>query len=99
MSVRGYWRTDSERIDCNPAIRMTRLTTIARTGRRMKRSVIFMSTTSVVLRPWGRVVGRLNLVVDLHRDTVPQLEYAGGHHLVAGMHAVQHGHLIPARAA
>ena len=39
MSLRGYCRTLSARIDCKPAIRMTRLTTIARTGRFMKRSV------------------------------------------------------------
>ena len=41
MSLRGNWRTLSERIDCNPAMRITRLTTIARTGRLTKRSVIF----------------------------------------------------------
>ena len=39
MSLRGYCRTLSARIDCSPAIRMTRLTTIARTGRLTKRSV------------------------------------------------------------
>src|SRR5436309_8427984 len=39
MSLRGYWRTLRERIACKPAIRMTRLTTMARTGRLTKRSV------------------------------------------------------------
>src|SRR5215470_1851645 len=39
MSLRGYWRTERDRIDCRPAIRMTRFTTIARTGRRTKMSV------------------------------------------------------------
>ena len=41
VSLLGYWRTESDRIDCNPAIRITRLTQIARTGRLMKRSVSF----------------------------------------------------------
>ena len=39
MSLRGYCRTLSARIDCSPAIRITRLTTIARTGRLTNRSV------------------------------------------------------------
>ena len=39
MSLRGYCLTLSARIDCSPAIRITRLTTIARTGRLTKRSV------------------------------------------------------------
>ena len=39
MSLRGYCRTLSVFIACSPAIRMTKLITIARTGRRMKRSV------------------------------------------------------------
>ena len=43
MSLRGYCRTLSARIDCRPAIRITRLTTIARTGRLTKRSVNFIS--------------------------------------------------------
>src|SRR5436309_12091117 len=45
MSLRGYWRTLSERIACNPAIRITRLTTIARTGRLTNRSVNFMHSS------------------------------------------------------
>jgi len=39
FSLRGYCRTFSERMACKPAIRMMRLTTVASTGRRMKRSV------------------------------------------------------------
>src|SRR3974390_1041836 len=42
MSERGYWRTLSERIAWIPAIRMTRFTTTARTGRFTNRSVNFM---------------------------------------------------------
>src|SRR6188472_3823673 len=39
MSLRGYCRTFNVFIACNPAMRMTKLTTIASTGRLMKRSV------------------------------------------------------------
>src|ERR1700692_2888112 len=39
MSLRGYCRTLIVFIACNPAMRMTKLTTIASTGRRIKRSV------------------------------------------------------------
>ena len=39
MSLRGYCRTLSDEIACKPAIKITRLTTRARTGRRIKRSV------------------------------------------------------------
>src|SRR3989304_1178834 len=42
FSLRGYWRTLRVRIACSPAMRMSRLTTRARTGRRMKRSVNFI---------------------------------------------------------
>ena len=38
----GYWRTLNERIACSPAIRMTRFTTTAKTGRLTNRSVNFM---------------------------------------------------------
>src|SRR5438874_9359875 len=39
MSLRGYWRTLIVRIACKPAMRITKLTTSASTGRLMKRSV------------------------------------------------------------
>src|SRR6476660_4672951 len=39
MSLRGYCRTFNVFTACNPAMRMTKLTTIASTGRLMKRSV------------------------------------------------------------
>src|ERR1700747_1967799 len=45
MSLRGYCRTLSDRIACNPAIRMTRFTTIASTGRLTNKSVNFMSAS------------------------------------------------------
>jgi hypothetical protein len=39
MSLRGYCRTFNVFIACNPAMRITKLITIASTGRLMKRSV------------------------------------------------------------
>ena len=48
FSLRGYWRTWSVRIACRPAMMMTRLTTAASTGRRMKRSVMFTVSCSPV---------------------------------------------------
>src|SRR6185295_10565159 len=71
MSLLGYWRTESERMACRPAIRMTTLTTMARTGRLTKRSVMRIS---VVLGPRRGVVGGLDVVVHRHRRVGPQLE-------------------------
>src|SRR5712692_2694672 len=48
FSLRGYWRTLSERTACTPAITIRRLTTTARTGRRMNRSVNFIASSLVV---------------------------------------------------
>src|SRR5258708_12917651 len=96
MSLRGYWRTLSERMDCRPAMRMTRLTTTARTGRLTKRSVNF---TSVVLGLGCRVVGRPHLVIHVHGGPVAQLEHAGGRHFLARAEAGEDGHLVPAGAA
>ena len=39
----GYWRTFRLKIACSPATTNTRLTTIARTGRRTKMSVNFIA--------------------------------------------------------
>jgi hypothetical protein len=47
-SSRGYCRTLSELIACRPAMMMTRLTTMANTGRRMKMSVSFMAGARVL---------------------------------------------------
>src|SRR6185295_18794770 len=81
FSLRGYWRTFSERIAWTPAIRIRRLTTSATTGRRMKRSVNFMSGP---LRPslidgFGRHLdlGR-ELVLHHYGGVVAQLEGAAG---------------------
>src|SRR5512134_1319092 len=85
FSLRGYWRALIERIAWRPAITMTRLTTMAMTGRRMNRSVSFMEfPCSVVARPRGELrLGRERVV---HRDgrAVSQLEGAAAHDRLAG---------------
>src|SRR5712692_903900 len=82
MSLRGYCRTLSERIDCRPAIRITRLTTIERTGRLTNRSVNFIRYPLIVFGLGSRIVFRLDLVVDRHRRAVAQLEGAGGYNFI-----------------
>src|SRR5262245_18413023 len=74
MSLRGYCRTLRARMDCTPAIRITRLTTIARTGRLTNRSV---KRISIVLWLRRRLVLRLNLVIDDNRRSVAELKGAG----------------------
>src|SRR5918995_298849 len=93
MSLRGYCRTLSARTDCSPAIRMTRLTTMARTGRLMKRSVNRIDGSSVVFRPWRRIVAGLNRVVHEDGHPVSEFEHARCHHLVARVDAGQYRHL------
>src|SRR5689334_7832527 len=98
LSSFGYCRTLSVRIACRPAMMMTRLTTIARTGRRTKMSVNFTGA-SAVLGARGEL--RLDLDVVVHHDAgiVAELEGSGRHHLLTGFHAVGHGHEIAARFA
>jgi hypothetical protein len=45
FSLRGYCRTLRVKNACTPAMMIRKLTTRARTGRRMKRSVSFMERT------------------------------------------------------
>src|SRR5215510_8810633 len=77
MSLRGYCRTLSARMDCKPAIRITRLTTMARTGRLTNKSV-----KRILTFLWFRcrLVSRLDLVVDLNCCAVAKFENAGGHY-------------------
>src|SRR5262245_4554239 len=98
MSLRGYCRTDSVRIDWIPAMRITRLTTIARTGRLMKRSVNFMGpgSPSAVHGVRRRVVAGLRLVVDLDGRAVAQLEHPRGHDLLAGLEPREDRDLVAA---
>src|SRR5262249_43939211 len=94
MSLRGYCRTLSARIACTPAIRITRLTTIARTGRLTNRSV---NRILAFLRLGSRLVLRLNFIVDDNGSAVPKLEGARRHDLFFGFDAGQHGNLIASR--
>src|ERR1051325_3341906 len=51
MSLRGNCRTESDFTACSPAIKITRLTTMARTGRRMNRSVNFIVWSAAAMPP------------------------------------------------
>src|SRR5262249_904314 len=93
MSLRGYCRTLSERIDCRPAMRMTKLTTIDRTGRLTNKSVMRISA---ILRLRSPLVGRLILVVDENRRTVAKLEHAGCDDLLSWLPTRENRDLIAA---
>src|SRR4029450_1214934 len=99
ISLRGYCLTLSARIDCSPAMRITRFTTMASTGRLTNRSVNFMAMLLAVLRFGRAAVRRLHLVVDMNRCAVPQLEHAGRDDLLTRLHTRQHRNLVAARAA
>src|SRR5687768_11184790 len=100
LSSFGYWRTFSVRIACSPAMMITRLTTMASTGRRTKMSVNFTTRSYVRSAIFG---GRRELRVDEHlvahreRDAVSELEGAGRHELLARLQAVEHGDEVAAR--
>src|ERR1035441_5923138 len=102
LSLRGYCRTTRVRIAWTPAIRITRFTTSASTGRRMNRSVKdFMGAT------WGSTVGRAGrhvvlwrqVVVLDHGHAIAELEDAGADNTIPGLEARLHTHVIPARLA
>src|SRR6187399_1776778 len=108
MSLRGYWRTLSERMACSPAMRITRLTTMASTGRFMKRSVNrigfsfyvrSLPAASVVFRLGGLLVRGLHGVLHADRGAVAQLEDAGADDLRARLQAGEDGHLVAQRPA
>src|SRR3954470_1846299 len=97
MSLRGYCRTFSDEIAWRPAIKITRLTTSARTGRRMKRSVkVFTKMESTV----GRFRRELRLgrefVVDDDVHAVAQFKDAGAYDLLARFCPVRYGDEIAA---
>src|SRR5262249_49101751 len=94
MSLRGYCRTLSARIDCSPAMRITRLTTIARTGRLTKRSV---RRILIVLGLWRGFVARLDFVVHENGGTIAKLEGTGTDHLFSALASGEDGDLITAR--
>src|ERR1700730_1810811 len=93
FSLRGYWRTFSDRIACTPAIRISKFTTRAATGRRMKRSVNFMRGSLVhgLRRHFG---ARRQTVLDPHGDAVAQLEGAAAHDGLARRETGDHRHQI-----
>src|SRR5712692_3065972 len=102
FSLLGDWRTLSERMAWIPAIRITKLTTIAITGRRMKRSVNFISLPfgeSVVRRLGSQLGSGSELVVHRHRHTVAQFERAGADHGFAWGHPGDDRDEIPASLA
>src|SRR5262249_25124044 len=93
MSLRGYCRTVSARMDCRPAIRITRLTTIARTGRLTNRSV---NRILAVLRLRRLLVIRLNLVVDENGSAVAKFKDSGSHDLFTRLDTGKYRDLIAA---
>src|SRR5215472_615459 len=102
FSLLGYCRMVRERIAWRPAIRITRLTTMAMTGRRMNRSVNFICSPF-----FGSLFGgfrrqlsrRREGVVDAHRHAIAQLEGAAAHHRLAGIEPRDYRDEIPAALA
>src|SRR4051794_40349685 len=99
FSVLGYWLTGRPDSARSPSTTISRLTTIASTGRRMKMSVKFMRRASLFLRLRVRVVGRLDAVVHRDRRAVLQLVLPAAHHHLAGLQALDDGDLVAARRA
>src|ERR1043166_6889544 len=100
MSLRGYWRTLIVRIACKPAIRITKLTTSASTGRLMKRSVKdFMSLFEWLRIDWVRIYLRIRrqIVVDRHSHSVSQFENSCAHNGFAGFQSLCNRDEIAAR--
>src|SRR5262245_60648480 len=77
-------------------MRITRLTTIARTGRLTNRSV---SRILTILRLRSRFVGWLNLVVDQNGRAVAELENSGGDDLLVWFDTGENRDLIATRCA
>src|SRR5215471_1003756 len=89
----------TERMACTPAMTMARLTTIAMTGRRMKRSVSFMAERSLVGRLGRDFDLRRQLVVHDHWHACVQLERAARDDGLAGGQARGDGHQVAAPLA
>src|SRR5207302_3530566 len=101
MSLRGYCRTLIVFIACKPAMRITKLTTIASTGRLIKRSVKeFMSIFALRIY-WRRIELRLwrEIVVDRDRHSVAQLENSRAHDGFIRFQSIDNRHEIAARFA
>src|SRR5271170_2410625 len=95
LSSFGYCRTLSVRTAWRPAMMMSRLTTIARTGRRTKRSVNLIRSLVLGVRVEGR--GAAHAVVHDHGRAVAQLERSRGHHRLARLDAVEDRDEVAAR--
>src|SRR5260221_9926433 len=93
FSLRGYWRTLSERMACTPAITIRRFTTMARTGRRMNRSVKFTGP-SLVRQLGCDFHGGREIVSHHHRAAVVQLEGAARDDGLARLDAGDHRHQV-----
>src|SRR2546426_10380593 len=102
FSLRGYCRTLSERIACTPAITIRRLTTMARTGRRMNRSVNLIGTPGggSFVDGLRRQLGAGGEVVPHHhRHAVAKLERAAAHDRLARLEARRDRHQVSAALA
>src|SRR5690242_19721961 len=100
FSVFGNWFTGSPNTDRRPSTTMSRLTTRARTGFRMKRSVKFIASASLFLRRGVRVVlGHDALVVRRQGRAVLQLEPAARHDDRALVEALEDRDLVAAGRA
>src|SRR5580658_11311638 len=97
FSVCGYWLTGKLPTERRPSTRISRLITIARTGRRMKRSVKFMARASLFLRRRVLFVQWLHAIVDAQRCAVLQFELPAGDHRCPLRYALQDRDLIAAR--
>src|SRR6267143_4431932 len=89
FSLRGYCRTLSERIACTPAITISKFTTMARTGRRMNRSVNLIGTPrgSLVDGLRGQLRAGGEILPHHHRRAVAELERAAAHDRLARLEA------------
>src|SRR5258708_1692131 len=99
FSLCGYCRTVSERMAENPAIKITRLTTMARTGRRMNKSVKDFISLPEIKSTVRRIFRRLrhDVVVNRHRRTVAEFEKPGAYDAITGFQSRQHAHRIAMR--
>src|SRR6266550_2226014 len=99
MSLRGYCRTLMVLIACKPAMRITKLTTRASTGRRIKRSVKDFMPLFPLRIYRRRIYLRLGreIVVDRYRHAVAQFENAGTDDRLASFQSRRHRHKIAAR--
>src|SRR5579862_489033 len=101
LTVRGNCSTGMVQRVRSPNTRMKRLTTVARTGRRIKRSVKppMNAPSLFVSRMRVGVVRDLDRVIDLQERPVAQLELPGGYYLLPIFDAAQHRDLVAARIA